>query len=191
LRTRSCRLADQLRYHRIAFRGSQAPWRGPDAGCGARRPSLASLVWGADARGSRAGAGNQCGETTRDHGTIHLTDQAAARGTGPWQGDRESRSESRRASCGTPTESQKPVKSCHNRQCIKGLRKSIWAASGAPADPLRDGKCWATGHERSGFDMRNPKTGQWLKADLDSLRLSMFAYRLGDSNHARSISRDL
>jgi hypothetical protein len=34
---------------------------------------------------------------------------------------------------------------------------------------LRDGKWWATGHERSGFDMRHPKTGQRLKADLDSL----------------------
>ena len=31
------------------------------------------------------------------------------------------------------------------------------------------GKCWATGHERSGFDIRSPKTGQRLKADLDSL----------------------
>jgi hypothetical protein len=39
------------------------------------------------------------------------------------------------------------------------LWESIWASVGAPGDPWYDGKCWATGHERSGFDVRNTKTG--------------------------------
>ena len=35
------------------------------------------------------------------------------------------------------------------------------------------GKCWATGHERSGCDIRSPKIGQRLKADLDSLAIAL------------------
>ena len=96
-------------------------WSGPDAGCGSHCPALASLVWGANASGSRAGAGHQCGETTRDHGTIHLPNQAAERGTGPWQGSRTSGPASRRASSGTLTAAQNPVKSCRNRPCINAL----------------------------------------------------------------------
>src|SRR6266404_998481 len=172
VRTRSRRPTEQLRCDRIALRGGQAPRGGPNAGCGSHCPSPAGLMWDADAGGSRTGAGDQRVETTRDHGAGDLIDQAAARGAGPSQGTRESGPESRRASCGAYPEPKKPVKSCSNRQSINELWISIWAASGAPAGPLCHGKCWATGHERSGFDMRNPKTGQRLKADLDSLLLS-------------------
>jgi hypothetical protein len=135
-RPRSRRRADQLRCDRIALRGGSAPRGGSDAGRGSQRPSPTGVMWGTNARGSRAGAGDQRGETTREHGSVHLVDQTAARGAGTSGGSREARPESRWALCGTPTASQKPVKSCSNRQSINRLWASIWAASGAPGDPL-------------------------------------------------------
>ena len=136
LRARSGWLADQLRCDRIALRSGQTSWRGPDPGCSSHRPSPTNLVWGTDARRSRAGAGNPCGKTTRDHGAIDLSDQAAARGSGPEQGPRKSGPGSRRTSCGTLTESQKPVKSWHNRQFINGCLKINMGLIGRLSRPL-------------------------------------------------------
>src|SRR5882724_5433421 len=138
VRTRSRRPTEQLRCDRIALRGGQAPRGGPNAGCSSHCPSPAGLMCGADARGSRTGAGDECVETTRDHGAGDLVDQAAARGAGPSQGPREAGPESRQASCGAYSESKKPVKSWSNHQSINELGKSIWASSGAPANPLCD-----------------------------------------------------
>ena len=45
----------------------------------------------------------------------------------------------------------------------------MWPAVGIPRGTFSHGKGGATGHQRSGFGILNPKTGQRLKADLDAL----------------------
>src|SRR5438067_11599524 len=55
----------------------------------------------------------------------------------------------------------------------------MWPAVGIPRGTFSHGKGGATGHQRSGFGILNPKTGQRLKADLDALSQDIPTAALG------------